>query len=130
MRLLLDTHVWIQSAESPLGLNARIRRELVRSTNELYLSPVSIWEAQQLVRRNRVRLKRGFREWLEVVFERTPIREAPFTFQVAKEATSIHLPQPDPGDLFLAATAIVYDLTLVTADPQLLELKGLKTLAA
>jgi PIN domain nuclease of toxin-antitoxin system len=35
----------------------------------------------------------------------------------------------DPADRFLAATADVYDLTLVTADDRLLRGKGFKTLA-
>jgi PIN domain nuclease of toxin-antitoxin system len=58
-----------------------------------------------------------------------PLREAPLTFEVGQEAASIRLPQSDPGDVFLAATARVFDLTLVTADPQLLACSWLKTLA-
>ena len=40
------------------------------------------------------------------------------------------IPVPDFGDTFLAATAIVFDLTLITADEQLLNAKWLKTLPA
>ena len=57
-----------------------------------------------------------------------PLREAPFTFAVAADASKIELSQSDPGDVFLAATALVFDLTLVTADPQLLACSWLKTL--
>jgi len=35
----------------------------------------------------------------------------------------------DPADRFLAATAEVYELTLVTADERLLRGKGFRTLA-
>jgi predicted nucleic acid-binding protein len=57
-----------------------------------------------------------------------PLREAPFTIAVAAEASKIELPQSDLGDIFLAATALVFDLTLVTSDSQLLACSWLKTL--
>lgn len=113
----------------PEKLNHQVRRELENPKNELNLSPVSVWEAHHLVRRGKLRLKQSFPEWIEAVLERTPLREAPFNFAVAVEAGRIQLPQPDLGDLFLAATALVFDLTLVTADKQLIECSWLKTLA-
>ena len=41
----------------------------------------------------------------------------------------IDLPHQDPADRFLAATARVYDLTLVTADERLLGSRRIATLA-
>ena len=128
MKLLLDTHIWIWAMNSPRRLSRSIRRQIQRPNNELYLSPISIWEAHMLVRRRRLRLRLGFTEWLEVVSRRTPLREAAFNFAVAEQAASLQLSHADPGDLFLAATALVFDLTLVTADAQLLSCPGLKTL--
>jgi hypothetical protein len=48
---------------------------------------------------------------------------------VAAEASQIQLPHADLGATFLAATASVFDLTLVTADIQLIQCRWLKTLA-
>ena len=127
MRLLLDTHIWIWALHSPEKLGRRVRRELGRAGNELYLSPVSIWEAHHLVRRKRLRVRQGFAQWLDEVMAQVPLREAPFTFAVAADASKIELPQPDLGDIFLAATALVFDLTLVTTDSQLLACSWLKT---
>jgi PIN domain nuclease of toxin-antitoxin system len=56
-----------------------------------------------------------------------PVQEAPLNIAVATEAVNIKLPQNDLGDLFLAATALAFDLTLVTEDSQLLACKWLKT---
>lgn len=95
----------------------------------MYLSPVSIWEAQHLERRRRLRVKQGFSQWLDEVLARVPLREAPFTFAVAAAASRIELPQSDVGDIFLAATAATFELTLVTSDSQLLACSWLKTLA-
>jgi PIN domain nuclease of toxin-antitoxin system len=128
MKLLLDTHIWIWALHCPEKLGRRVRRELHRAGNELYLSPVSIWEAHHLVRRKRLRVRQGFAQWLDDVMAQVPLREAPFTFAVAREASRIELPQSDLGDIFLAATALAFDLTLVTADSQLLASSWLKTL--
>jgi PIN domain nuclease of toxin-antitoxin system len=43
---------------------------------------------------------------------------------------AIVLPHRDPADTFLAATAKVYDLTLVTADENLLRGKGYPVLSS
>jgi PIN domain nuclease of toxin-antitoxin system len=129
MKLLLDTHIWIWALKNPGKLSRSVQRELRRATNELYLSPVSIWEAQHLERRRRLRVTPSFSEWLDGVLARVPFREAPFNFAVAAAAAQIEIPQSDLGDIFLAATASTFDLTLVTADPQLLACSWLKTLA-
>jgi predicted nucleic acid-binding protein len=47
---------------------------------------------------------------------------------VALAAVRIELPQPDPGDVFLAATAMTLGLTLVTGDKQLIEFPGLNVI--
>ncbi len=129
MRLLLDTHIWLWALLRPEKLARTVRREIEKSKNELYLSPVSIWEAHHLEQRKRLRLKASFSDWIDRVFEQMPLREAPFNFAVAAETTRIQLPQADLGDVFLAATASVFDLTLVTADSLLTSCSWLKTLA-
>src|ERR1051326_7788834 len=129
MRLLLDTHIWLWALSRPDRLRRQVRRQIENPKNELYLSPVSIWEAHHLHRRAKLRLQQSFEQWLNQVFEKLPLREAPFNFKVAAESCRVELPQSDLGDLFLAATASVFDLTLVTADPQLIGHAGLKILA-
>jgi|SRR5581483_4845884 len=106
-----------------------VRRQLESSKNGLYVSPVSIWEVHHLVERKRLRLKQSLPEWLDQVFAYVTVREAPFNFALAAEASRIRLPQSDLGDVFLAATAVTFGLTLVTADSQLIRCTWLKTLA-
>ena len=129
MQLLLDTHIWIWAVQPPEKLGHAVRRQLENPENELFLSPVSIWEACHLVRRKRLLIKQGFSGWLEMVFARVPLQEAPFNFAVAAQVAGIELPESDAGDVFLAATAAVFRLTLVTADPRFAGRAWLKTLA-
>ena len=130
MKLLLDTHAWIWTLDRPDKFNRHARRELENRENQIYLSPISIWEVHHLAQRKRFHPDRPFPEWLAMMLTKSPLLEAPFNFAVATEVSRIHLPQPDLGDIFLAATAVTFDLTLVTADAQLLGCKWLKTLAA
>ena len=129
MKLLLDTHIWLWLNANPENLNKPVRKAIENPKNEIYLSPISIWEAHLLAERKKLRIKTGVSAWLELHLSQAPLLEAPFNFAVALEASRIRLPQSDLGDLFLAATAVVFDLTLVTADKQLLHCSWLKTLA-
>lgn len=101
-----------------------------RSGDGVHVSPITLWEVTQLERKGRLRLLGGASRWIAEALEARPVREAPLTFEVAREAARIHLPQPDLGDMMLAATALAYDLVLVTADSQLLEQPWLKTIDA
>jgi PIN domain nuclease of toxin-antitoxin system len=47
------------------------------------------------------------------------MQDAPITREVALEVNRLQLPHRDPADHFLAATARIFELTLVTADEQL-----------
>ena len=48
-----------------------------------------------------------------------PVRDAPLTREVALVSNELDLPHRDPADRFLAATALVFGLMLVTLDRRL-----------
>jgi PIN domain nuclease of toxin-antitoxin system len=126
LKLLLDTHIWIWLLQSPERLGRNAHKELGNPANELWVSPVSTWEALLLHRKRRVELSANFLLWLK---QSTPgFRQAPFTHEIAIAAEQLDL-HDDPADRFLAATAQVLDLTLVTADQRLLGLGTIRTLA-
>ncbi len=51
MKLLLDTHIWLWSALDPARLSRRVAAALENPTNELWLSPISLWEVLTLCNR-------------------------------------------------------------------------------
>lgn len=116
MRLLLDTHVWIWSLLEPDRIKPSTQRELQRKENELWLSPVSVWEALVLHRKGRLALEPDPIVWVEIALKEVPMQEATLTFTVAALSEKLHMKRKDPADRFLAATACAYGLVLVTAD--------------
>ena len=127
MRLLLDTPIWLWSLNEPRRLGQRVLRELRNSENELWLSPISTWEALTLNAKGRIQLPQDLSRW--VAQATGPLREAPLTHEIALAARQVPLLYNDPADRFLAATAQLLRLTLVTADMNLLGLGEISTLA-
>jgi len=126
LKLLLDTHIWLWLIGNRRQLAARVLRELQDTRNEIWLSPISVWEALTLHRKGRMFLGPDLAVWLAQAVAGT--HESPLTCEIVFAAMQLPL-HPDPADRFLAATALVLDLTLVTADARLLGLRNIKTLA-
>jgi PIN domain nuclease of toxin-antitoxin system len=127
-KLLLDTHIWLWSLIEPHRLSPRVAKALEDASNELWLSPISIWELALLVEKGRVLLEKDFEAWVIEVVKTAGLKEAPFTSEVALETMRVQIPHRDPADRFLVATANVFGLTLVTADKRLIGAKGVSIL--
>lgn len=127
MKLLLDTHIWLWMLLDERRLAAPVHAALESADNELWLSPVSVWEAVLAGQRRRVTLEPTPAAWVRTSLDMFPMREAPFNFEVALESRALDAHE-DPADRFLAATARVFDLTLVTADRRLARVKGVHVL--
>lgn len=127
--LLLDTHIWFWYLSGSERLEERIRTEIEVAPSPCWLSPISIWELAMLERRSRVHLGDGVRAWLEQALRLLPVREAGLSREVALRSQEIQLPHRDPADHFLAATALVYELTIATMDSRLIGADWLPTLS-
>ena len=127
MRPLLDTHIFLWGLLEPERLRPEVVTALEDKSNELWLSPIVIWEVLMLAERGRVVLRPDAVTWVRRALEKFPFQEAALTHEVAIQSQLIELPHPDPADRFLAATALVYGLTLVTADERLLRCPSIPT---
>lgn len=127
MRLLLDTHIWLWSQREPHRIGSRLQQRLENEENELWLSPISTWEALTLHRKGRIQLHVDPATW--ITRATAQLLEAPLTHEIVLVAHLLKLPHADPADRFLAATAKVLGLTLVSEDPNLLGLGEIATLA-
>ncbi len=129
MKLLLDTHIWVWSVAEPQRLPRRARTAIESPKSEIWISPNSVWEVFRLAARGRLRLTSTPERWVTETFAAAPLRDAPLTREVAIESRTLPPSLSDPADRFIAATARVYGLTLVTADERLTGISGLQVLA-
>ncbi len=125
---LLDTHIWLWSLVDPQKLKLKIRKELENPQNELWLSPISIWEALLLGEKGRIKMTPDPVRWVRAALKNTPFQEATLNGEVAFASRSIQWTHADPADCFLVATALVFDLTLITADRNIWKYPGVKCL--
>jgi PIN domain nuclease of toxin-antitoxin system len=127
---LLDTHVWFWYLTGSERLAGSLRQAIDGAVDRLWLSPLSVWELGMLDARGRVRLSGGIGAWYEEARRVLPLQEAPLVAEVAVRSHSMHLGHRDPVDHLLAATALVFDLTLMTVDERLRSASGLRTRSA
>ena len=128
MRLLLDTHVWLWSILESSRLSTVAREALASRENELWVSPISLWETLLLAQRGRIELAGDPLAWVHDARNSVPVVEAPLTFEVAVASRTVSLPHEDPADRFIAASAMVYQLKLVTADGRLSQCPNIEIL--
>ncbi len=128
MNLLLDTHIWIWLTLEPARLSRRVGQALDDSRNQLWLSPMSVWELLMLTGKGKVRLNADPVRWARQTIEKLGLQEAPLTTEVAFETESLLLAHADPADRWLAASAKVFNLTLVTGDDKLIAAPEIKIL--
>lgn len=131
MKLLLDTHVWIWSQESPEKLGKEARRLLVDGKSTNHVATVSVLELARLVAAGDIFLNRPLPAWVETAVEELHAEELAMSREIAAEAYA--LPgefHRDPADRILVATARRESLTLLTADARILSYPHVKTLDA
>ncbi|MBF0238048.1 MAG: type II toxin-antitoxin system VapC family toxin [SAR324 cluster bacterium] len=121
MKYLLDTHIWIWSMSETERLNPAITQALEDKRNQLFLSPISVWEALLLIEKDRIEVPGRGLEWIEEAFRTTPIFEIPLTIPIAIRSRQLQLPHQDPADRFIVATALEYGLRLITVDEKIIE---------
>jgi len=123
--ILLDTHalLWLDQGLPRLGSRARQAADQALREGCLAVSAVSFWEAAVLVERGRVELDRPMEVWRQELL-RSGVIEVPLDGRIA--ITAIGLPglHGDPADRFIAATAILNEARLITADRRLLNWSG------
>jgi len=129
MRYLIDTHIWLWMLREPHKLSSLVHQALHDPGNERYLSPISIWEVTVLLEKGRIAMHEDFAVWFARTSEDVELIEAALNWEIAHNMRYILPNHRDPADRFLAATAVAYDLTLVTADQKLIGVPGLKVLA-
>lgn len=102
MKILLDTHIWLWIQDDPGKTRAGLWQTLVNPENELWLSPVSTWEALVLESKGRIQLPGKIADW-------AARNTAPFRVGKPRSGRPVSLRRgkgirPDPGNCRYQAT--------------------------
>lgn len=117
--LLLDTCAIMWIAEKS-AISAESRRAIV--LNSLRVSPISVWEIGNLVRKRRLALATQPALWFRIAASQ--MEAIPTDLDIEILANSCALPgKPpnDPADRIIIATARESDMTIVTRDNLILD---------
>jgi PIN domain nuclease of toxin-antitoxin system len=115
LKVLLDTHFWIWWVTGQESLTTPERRALGQAAEagELAISAISLWEAQMLHLRGRLRLEMPFGPWLLQAAAPRVVQIVPLDPAVI--LTLNDLPESFHGDLadrIIVATARAHELTV------------------
>ncbi len=127
-RLLLDTHIWYWYVAGSRDLPTPLRDAIDEAIGSCWLSPISLWELGVLVDKRRIEIDLPYQRWIDQVLVDFPVHQAAINFEVSRRVNDLEGLHADPADRFLAATALVYELTLVTLDGRLVTAEWLPTL--
>ena len=115
MRALLDTHavIWAAEGDTRLGASAG---ELLRSlkAGEAVLSDITLFEIAMLAKKGRIILSVPVEEYLRAIQRNYPLLT--ITSEIASLAVDLDLPQGDPFDRIIVASALHHKLPLLTRD--------------
>ena len=134
MTYLLDTQAWIWSVldHSTMSRRARAALRAVPAGERTGIAAISLKEAAWHLAHGRIAVNDAFGPWplwLRTAAASPHIEVLPLTVEVAIESEHLGEAFPrDPADRLIAATARVYDLTLVTADRAIRQSGAVRTL--
>ena len=113
MKLLLDTHILLWSAADKLPPNAETY--VLNESNELYFSPVSLWEIAIKNRLNRADFNVDVHALYSGLLNGGYV-EVPISTRHALAVENLPDIHKDPFDRMLISQAVVEGMKIVTAD--------------
>jgi PIN domain nuclease of toxin-antitoxin system len=131
MKILLDTHVLIWAVEKPEELGKNSKSLIEDGENEIFISPISTLEIAQLISSGRIEINQTLNSCIKKTLRNLKAETVTFTHETAETAYRMQEPfHKDPADRILVATAVLENLTLMTADERILNYKHASTVNA
>jgi len=116
MKALLDTHTFLWAIAEDEKLSRRAR-QIYTSSNDLWLSVVSVWEILIKVQAGKLPLPEPTGPYLTKKLAKERIEILPITLDHVLQTESLPPHHRDPFDRLLIAQSIQEDWPIITADP-------------
>ena len=125
--ILLDTHVFICLVNGDENLSEKYLIFLKEEENK-YLSIISCWEISLLLKKERIKIKYSFDEWIHNALKAYNVEIINLNLDIILAYHQLDDFHSDPADNLITATSICINIPLLTFDKKLIEFKGLNTL--
>lgn len=120
--IVLDTHVILWDALAPERLSELARETIVQANENdgLIICDISLWEIAMLLQKGRVQVEVDSQTFINLLLQANKSRVLAISPQIAVLAAQFPAEiNKDPADRLIAATALVENATLITADRNL-----------
>ncbi|OGU37104.1 MAG: twitching motility protein PilT [Ignavibacteria bacterium GWB2_35_6b] len=127
----VDTHIVIWNALQAELISSAAEKAL-QNANEngsIIFPDIILWEIAMLVKKKRLIIESSYKEFINLLLASNNYQLQEITPEIAELSTElpgeINL---DPADRIIAATSIILNAPLITADKNLLKAKKIKTI--
>jgi PIN domain nuclease of toxin-antitoxin system len=129
--IIVDTHVIIWDALKPEALSPKARKAIEEANNSegIIFCEISLWEIAMLIYKQRVHVKTDYLNFIQLVSASNTYIFRGITPEIADMSVKLssHI-TGDPADRIIAATALLENCPLVTADQNLRRIKSIPTI--
>lgn len=129
--IIMDTCaiIWDALDKNQLTPKALTAIQKADDHNSLIISDISIWEISMLIKKGRIQINTTAAIFLNLFLESRNISVVQISPEIAELSVSFGADvNNDPADRIIAATSIIYNAQLVTADNNLLKSKTIETI--
>jgi len=129
--ILMDTCAIIWDALEPAKLTKKALNAINNADqqNALIISDISIWEISMLIKKGRIQVETTAANFINLFLQSRNISVQYISPEIAELSVNFG-PEinNDPADRIIAATSIIHNSQIVTADQNLLESEALNTI--
>ena len=127
--ILLDTCAIIWDALEPKKLTVKARRAIEHNGNELVICDISLWEIAMLISKQRLQVDNTASGFTRLALQARDFQVAEITPEIAELSVNFGTElNKDPVDRIIAATSIVRNAPIVTADRNLRDARSIETI--
>ncbi len=127
--ILLDTCVLIWDAIEPNKLTPKAKKAIDNSENELIICDISIWEISMLIKKNRLTVDDSSSGFTNLILQSRNFQIQQITPEIAELSVNFGSEiNNDPADRLIAATSILKNIPIITADQNLRDATILETI--
>ncbi len=125
--ILLDTNVLLFDTLFPHRLSLRMK-EVLFTENHFCCADISLLEIATLIKKKRLHIQEPIDVFLNFVLNSRKTKVLPINSSIAALSQSLPIKHKDPADLLIIATALYYQVPLLTSDEVMREVTGLNSI--